>query len=205
MNTWIRRSFGAEGLTQHPVGPYLPKIQERFGGTVILCIDISGSMCGTRLTKAVEGGHRFVRDALRAHYHVGIVLWHHDIGDTLPPTRDERKLTAFLDGATCSGGNDITPTLRACHKWLRERPVTTDRVVVIFGDGDLGDRTRAIESAAVLRADNIRILTVGLGDQAARALDEISTETKDTPHTATPETITSSIALMAKGLGRRSR
>jgi hypothetical protein len=48
MPTWIRRQFTAAGLTQIPVGPHLGSSQGRYGGTVMLCIDVSGSMNGQR-------------------------------------------------------------------------------------------------------------------------------------------------------------
>ena len=51
MATWIRRPFDAPGLTQIPPGPHVRAVQGRFGGTVMLCIDVSGSMSGHRLSK----------------------------------------------------------------------------------------------------------------------------------------------------------
>ena len=55
MPGWIRRSFTAAGLTQIPPGPHLGALQGRFGGTVMLCIDVSGSMDGMPIMEAVRG------------------------------------------------------------------------------------------------------------------------------------------------------
>ena len=77
-----------------------------------------------------------------------------------------------------------------------------DRVLAIFGDGDLGNRQAAETKAAELIADDIRILTCGLGDGSAQELASISTE-KAAPRTATSETLADSIASMAQGLIRK--
>jgi hypothetical protein len=79
-----------------------------------------------------------------------------------------------------------------------------DRVVAIFGDGDLGDRESAITASAKLVADNIRILTSGLGDASAVELAAISTET-DTPRAASASTVAESIAGLVTGLSRGRR
>ncbi|HEY6793022.1 MAG TPA: hypothetical protein VI365_37510, partial [Trebonia sp.] len=64
MASWIRRSFTSPGLTQIPPGPHLGKLQGKYGGgTVMLCIDVSGSMDGRPLTEAVRGARTFVVEA----------------------------------------------------------------------------------------------------------------------------------------------
>ncbi|MCX4090758.1 vWA domain-containing protein [Nocardia sp. alder85J] len=203
MNTWIRRDFDSAGLTHYPVGPYLAAIQRRFGGVVLLCIDVSGSMSGKPLASAVRGAKTFAEEAVAAYYEVGVTLWHHAIAASIAPTRDLAPVFGLLDAAAASGGNEINPTLDAAHDLLRARDPRLDRVVVIFGDGDLGGkREQALAKAAAMRADDIRIITVGLGDAAARALDEISTESHDRPRTATADTIDTEIAGAAGGLRR---
>ena len=202
MNTWIRRNFESAGLTQYPVGPHLDSIQRRFGGVVLLCIDVSGSMSGRPLMNAVRGAKKFAEEAVEAQYEVGVTLWHHSIADTIAPTRVLAPVYKFLERAASSGGTDINDALDAAHNLLRERDRRIDRVVAIFGDGDLGNRERAVAKAGVMRAEDIRILTLGLGDAAAHALDEISTETTDRPRTATATTIDTEIAGLAGGLRR---
>lgn len=203
MNTWIRRTYGSPGLTQYPVGPYLGKIQQRYGGVVILCIDVSGSMSGSPLAGAVKGAKKFAEEAILANYEVGVTLWNHSIAASIEPKRELAPVIRFLGGATSCGGTDINDALRAAHDLLRGRSAEIDRVVAIFGDGDLGDRHRAIAQAAAMRADDIRILTLGLGRESARALEEISTESNEQPRTATASTIAAEIAGLANGLRRR--
>ncbi|MEV6555204.1 vWA domain-containing protein [Nocardia sp. NPDC051756] len=190
-------------MTQYPVGPYLGKIQAGFGGVVILCIDVSGSMSGSPLESAVQGAKKFAEEAILAHYEVGVTLWNHSIAASIEPKRELSPVIRFLGGATSCGGTDINDALQAAHDLLRGRSAEIDRVVAIFGDGDLGDRDRAIVKAAAMRADDIRILTLGLGRESARALEEISTEVNEQPRTATVNTIAAEIAHLANGLRRR--
>ena len=48
VSDWIRRSFDAVGVTQYKPGKHLAALQEPHLGKVILCIDVSSSMSGTR-------------------------------------------------------------------------------------------------------------------------------------------------------------
>jgi uncharacterized protein with von Willebrand factor type A (vWA) domain len=175
MATWIRRSFTSPGLTQIPPGPHLGALQERFGGTVMLCIDVSGSMTGTPLAEAVRGARQFVTEAVAAHYKVGVILWDTSVAALAEPTSDGLAATAMLDGARIYGGTDLLPALVRCHRVLDG--FTGDRVVAVFGDGDLGPtREVVLDTVAQMKAENIRFVTRGLGSYAAHEFGEISDE-----------------------------
>jgi Mg-chelatase subunit ChlD len=204
MATWTRRSFDAPGLTQYPVGRHLESVQARFGGSVVLCLDVSGSMSGSPLAQAVHGCRRFVEEAMRDAYEVAVLFWDHDVVGYTPLTRDRAEPDAFLRTAVIRGGTNIVPALHQAHALLADR--RGDRVVAIFGDGDLGDAAGARAKADLMRAEHIRILTCGLGLASAESLDTISTETGGAgPRTADPNDIADSIAGMATGLRRAGR
>lgn len=196
MPNWTRSEFTAVGMTQYPVGPHLRELQNQFSGIVYLCIDVSGSMGGTPLEKAVAGGLAFVAEAFEAHYEVGIVLWDHRIAAQIDHTTDRAEVESFVRSATIAGGTDIVPTLEFLDEKIGD--LTGDRVAAIFGDGDLGNRDRALQKAAELRAKGVRIISCGLGDGAASALDEISSEGREQPRAAgTVDEIEETIANMA--------
>jgi Mg-chelatase subunit ChlD len=190
--------FDGPGLTQYPTGPHLASIQGSVGGSVILALDVSGSMYGGPLEQAVRGCRRFIDEALDAHYDVGLVLWHHAIAATSPLTNSSKPLQSLLARATAGGGNDIVPTLQHALAALDGR--SGDLVVAIFGDGDLGNPARAKEESAKLVARNIRIMTCGLGEASARQLDEISTEERDEARVATEANLPDVLGSMAAGL-----
>lgn len=201
MATWIRRSFSAPGLTQIPPGPHLRAVQERFGGTVMLCIDVSGSMSGTPLIEAVRGARQFVADAIAAQYKIGVILWDTGVAALANPTPDGRAATAVLDGAHICGGTNLLPALVQCHQVLDG--FTGDRVVAIFGDGDLGpDRAIVLDRVARMKGENIRFVTRGLGQDAAHEFGEISDEEPSTAAIDDVTDLADGIAGMATSLKR---
>lgn len=199
---WIRKSFSSNGVTEYPVGPNFEKLRARFRGAVVLALDVSGSMAGDSIVKAVSGSRRFIDEAVAGGYWVGAILWHHGVEDHVAPAVDPSDAHRLLKRAVAAGGNDAVPFLSLAHRQLMAVDAG-DRVVAIFGDGDLGDRHRAEVKAAELVRDNIRILTCGLGEGSARELATISTEAAVT-RVATSDTLADTIAAMAKGLTRRT-
>jgi Mg-chelatase subunit ChlD len=173
--SWIRRAFSAPGLTQIPPGPHLSSLQGRFGGTVMLCIDVSGSMDGTPILEAVRGARQFVAEAVAAHYKVGVMLWNDQVEDVCEPTSDGRAALALLAPVTSAQGeNDLFVALNHCHQILDR--FSGDRVVALFGDGDLTPKTQVLVKVTQMKAENIRFVTRGLGPYAAREFGEISDE-----------------------------
>lgn len=208
MATWIRRPFGAAGLTQIPPGPHLAALQARFGGTVMLCIDVSGSMDGAPILAAVQGAREFVHEAVTAYYQVGVMLWNTHVVALAEPTADGEaamRILAPVDHA--GGGNDLIGPLERCHQVLDR--FTGDRVVALFGDGDLTPKGRVLAKVAEMKSQNIRFVTRGLGPTAAREFGEISSEEAATAAVSRVEDLAAGIAGMAASLkagpGRAAR
>lgn len=204
MPTWIRRQFTAAGLTQIPAGPHLGSLQGRYGGTVMLCIDVSGSMNGQPIREAVRGAREFVNEAVAAHYNVGVMLWNTQVVALSEPTPDgdaARKLLAPVNGAY--GGNDLIGPLHRCHQILDR--FTGDRVVALFGDGDLTPKDLVLPKVAQMKSENIRFVTRGLGWMAAQEFGEISDEAAASAAVNRVEDLAAGIAGMAASLKRGSR
>lgn len=209
MATWTKKNFESVGVTEHPAGEGLDALQRLFSGAVVLALDVSGSMeihdAGPdhdvqRLAQAVQGCCAFVTEAVDAHYAVGVILWNHDVMGSVPPASDPQAALTLLAGAVTNGGNDAVPFLELAHRMLL-RTGSSDMVVAIFGDGDLGDPGAASTKAHELADDGIRILTCGLGEHSAETLAAISTEAS-APRVAASDSIAESIASMARGLKR---
>lgn len=194
---WTLKSFTSNGVTGCPFGPNLQRLRSRFGGAVVLALDVIGPMREDRLAKAVNGCKRLIDEDVEAGYQVGVVPWHYDVeGSTLPQSRSVAA-HSLPWSARDSGGNDVVPCLNLAHGQLMAVDVG-DRVVAIFGDGDLGNRFAIQAQAAGVVAYSIRILTRGLGEGSAQELASISTGTSS-PRTATSEDLADSIASMAQG------
>lgn len=210
MTDWVRRSYSGVGLTQMPPGRHLSALQEHFLGQVILCIDVSSSMSIregglTRLERAVAGAERFIAEAVQNHYRVGLILWNEGVSRSIPIDTSGAHALRALQAARPGGGNNIVPTLR-----LGARELTSlqgDRVLAVFGDGDLGDEAGAVAGAREASALGIRIIVRGLGEFATAQLNKIATDPDSTAAAPVVDAhgIEGAIASMARGLrGSRS-
>jgi hypothetical protein len=203
VNTWIRRSFTGAGLTQSPPGPYFGALRASLSGTVVLCVDVSGSMYGEPLQQAIAGGTRFLTEAHQAGYHAGLILWNHVVDMYVPQDAPHHEVVEALRTARATGGNDLVPTLRLCREILADRK--GDRVVCVFGDGDVGEPRAAQRLARELCAMGIRIVVRGLGRGAQQALSALVCPGQDDGAQLIEDVagIESGIASMASGLVRR--
>lgn len=201
MATWIRKAYTSPGLTQIPHGPHIAQLQGRFGGAVMLMIDVSGSMNGQPILAAVQGAMEFVREAVDAHYHVGVMLWNTQVTALAMPTRDGQEALDLLRPVNSAyGGNALDGPLYETHRILGG--FRGDRVVALFGDGDLTPKHRVLEKVADMKADNIRFITRGLGAVAAREFATITDEAPEAVQVNAVEGLATGIASMAAGLKR---
>jgi uncharacterized protein with von Willebrand factor type A (vWA) domain len=205
---WIRRNYDGIGPTQYPAGPHLAAVQEPYLGKVLLCIDISGSMYaqekgGRRFELAAAGARRFVAEAIEANYQVGLILWNHDVHCNVTLSRDPEQLLVVLDQTRPCGCTDITPALRLGTEQLGG--LTGDRVLAIFGDGDIGPVDVALAAARDAKARGIRIVVRGLGTHAATQLSRIATDADDDPLIPASDAIEAGLASMARYLTIRRK
>jgi len=201
MSSWVRSNFDAIGLTQSPPGKYLEVLQRQYGGTVLLCIDVSGSMSGEPLRQAIKGGEQFLREAVDAHYKCGLVLWNHQVERYVAPDTRHSKVLGVLRNAESTGGNDLVPTLLVAKKLFQ--PPRDDRVLCIFGDGDIGSQPTVVPLARELCAMGVRIVVRGLGPGATADLERLLCPGAAEPDSQVIEdvnSIGSGIASMAAGL-----
>lgn len=202
-SSWFRQRFDAVGLTQSPPGPHLRRLQEKHGlagGTVLLCIDVSGSMAGRRLELAKQGGEQFLHEAVTARYEAGLVLWHGGVHRYVKPEPSGASALAALRRAHSLGGTNVIPCLRLAKRLFA--PMGGDRVLCLFSDGEFGHRAQARQLARELCEMGVRIIVRGLGTHAADALDELACPGRPDTHQVIrhEEAIGTGIASMAANL-----
>ncbi len=207
MSLWIRKNFDGIGLTQSPPGKYLEVLQQQFGGTVLLCIDVSGSMDGEPLQQAIVGGEQFLNEAADAYYQCGLALWNNRVVSYVAPDSSLKNAIRTLRLAESSGGTNVVPALIVAKKLFA--PMGGDRVLCVFGDGD-GCGPKAVRLARELCAMGVRIVVRGLGPGATAALSKLlcpGASAEDSQVIEDVEDIGSGIASMAARLTgiRRSR
>ena len=167
----------------------------------MLMIDVSGSMDGQPILEAISGALAFVREAVEARYHVGVMLWNTGITVLAEPTLDGADALAVLSPVNrASGGNALDGPLSRCHAILGG--FTGDRVVALFGDGDLTPKAQVLAKVAEMKRDNIRFVTRGLGAYAAREFAEITDEDPTSVAVEAVQDLAQGIASMAVSLKR---
>lgn len=201
MSLWVRNNFDGIGLTQSPPGRYLEVMQQQYGGTVLLCIDVSGSMRGEPLRQAILGGEQFLNEAVDAHYKCGLVLWSHVVSRYVTPDTPLEEVLDALRSARSSGGNHLVPTLLVAKELFT--PLHGDRVLCVFGDGDVGSSPKVVPLARELCVMGVRIVVRGLGAGATAALSVLLCSGSSEENSQVIEdvqSIGSGIASMAAGL-----
>ena len=171
MADWIRRSFTSAGLTQIPPGPHLRALQDRFGGTVMLCIDVSGSMDGRPILEAVRGAREFVargrRGALQGRASCSgtpdVVALAEPTAEgkaamaTARPDEERRRRHQPAPPARALPSDPGPVQGRATIGWSRSSATATS-----------APRELVLAKVAQMKAENIRFVTRGLGAVAAR-------------------------------------
>jgi hypothetical protein len=95
MAGWTKKRFQAEPVTESRPGRNLAKLQASLSGVVILALDVSGSMYGSRLEQARKGCHQFVKEAVGDGYSTGEILWHHGIDSVSLPEHSRKRRWHF--------------------------------------------------------------------------------------------------------------
>jgi hypothetical protein len=118
------------------------------------------------------------------------------------PTADGKAALALLGPVSrAAGGNDLLVTLIHCHQILDR--FTGDRVVALFGDGDLTPKAAVLVKVAQMKGENIRFVTRGLGSYAAQEFGEISDEESASATIGDVADLAEGIADMAASLKHR--
>ncbi|MBN1882397.1 MAG: VWA domain-containing protein [Deltaproteobacteria bacterium] len=171
--TVLEEDTPAENLELVPTDPVRDPL------TVVLAIDISGSMAGTPLARAKEAAEVFV-ELLEPQDTVGLVTFDHNVYVNVPLTDDHDEVIDVIRSLEYKGDTALYQAVIDSSKLLLD--VTEGRrVVVVLTDGrnDKANST-ATEMDAVTAANEARamVITVGLGNQInTTVLDGIASET----------------------------
>jgi Ca-activated chloride channel family protein len=134
-------------------------------GSVVLCVDTSGSMTATdveptRADAAVAALRAFV-NAAPAGTAVGIVSFATGAQVLLPPTRDRDQIRAAVDDIPApNGATAIGDALIAAERVL---PKSGHRVVVLITDGENNYGADPMAAAHDLAKNYIPLYTIGIG------------------------------------------
>lgn len=187
---WRRRIpiwLFAAGLVVLSVGAARPQATVPVpsnAATILLAIDVSGSMCSTdvapnRLTVAQEAAREFIR-AQEEGARIGLVTFSGTAGLLVEPTSDKKVLLAALDTLRTSRGTaiglailasvdaiaEINPDVAPTGVEVPATGPTTDYqpdTIVVLTDGRNTQGVQPETAAAEAAARRLRVYTIGFG------------------------------------------
>src|SRR2546430_4409251 len=146
-------------------------VAETRGLSVVLAVDISRSMLAedatpNRLRRALREARRLVQDLDGDR--VGLIAFAGSSYIMSPLSIDGSALTLYLDALdpdmASQGGTGLAPALRQGGELLQASSELTDRVLVVFTDGEAHDSLPPITAQAQrLKAAGIRLILVAEG------------------------------------------
>lgn len=147
--------------------------------TVMLTLDISGSMVATdvtptRLAAAETAARQFVR-ALPSGVQLGLVAFSTNANVLVAPTTDRATVIAAINGLKPGGGTATAAAIDLSVKAIEAVPVAKNNkkapgAIVLMsdgtptiGEGDLSPTAAAITAAQAARQDGIKVNTIAFG------------------------------------------
>jgi len=180
-------------------GPAASVPVSRASGTVILAMDVSGSMAATdvapsRLAAAKKAALSFI-NAQPGSVDIGVVAFHQGGLEAALPTADHATVSAAVRRLTVGGGTSLADAILASLSAITRRTVTVGRdgsapaigywpsaTIVLFSDGQdeggaasggtgTGAAAGAAAAAAVAQKAGVHIDTVGVGTTGGTTVD----------------------------------
>lgn len=159
---WI---FGVLLVVLAVSGPHVRAMVPSLGGSVVLCVDTSGSMnaqdvAPTRAQAALAAMRAFISQA-PPQTAIGIISFASDAQVLAQPTRDRDQIETALDAVPApNGATAIGDALALAQRIL---PATGSRAVVLITDGESNAGGDPMQAARSLGAAHIALYTIGIG------------------------------------------
>ena len=167
-------------------------------GSLLLLIDVSGSMDGTKLRSAKRAAVETIRKALKNKTEIAVLAFEGDcanpLNNSIGFTRNENQLVAFVNGLDAQGGTPLATALEATNRFMQQHKSAASRTQMILlladGDDDCGGLNQVLSR---LKKNNLlyRHETVGLevSGAAQRQLENIATQSGGKYHSATSQNL----------------
>jgi len=171
-----------------------PRPSQGPSGSMILLIDVSGSMNGAKLASAKQAAIDAIRKAIRSKTEIAVLAFEgdcaHPLDSSVGFTRNERQLVAFVNGLEAQGGTPLATALEATNRFMKQHKSATSGTQMILlladGDDDCGGLDAVLQK---LKRNNLlyRHETIGLevSGEARRQLQNIATQSGGNYHSAT--------------------
>jgi VWFA-related protein len=169
------------------------------GLSVIIVIDVSGSMEGEPLARAKQAATEFAGQ-LGPNDEAAVVAFNQQVTPVIGLTNDRQRLTDAIAGLQAGGGTALYEAAQT-SAYLANAATSPRRAVVLLTDGENdapGSQATADNSLAVARDSGLPIFTVGFGAAPdATYLQALSGATQGQYRPATVGTVSSVYADLA--------
>ena len=156
-----------------------PVVDSQVALSVVLAVDVSGSMSGQPLSSAQEAATDFVR-GLSPQDSVSILTFGDSVNDVLEPTTDKDAVAGALAKLGAGGNTALYEATSQAIASASGSP-SARRVVILLSDGvDYGGKSNISrdDSLAQAKAAGVPVYTIGLGSEIDRNyLSDLATVT----------------------------
>lgn len=164
-------AFGMGNYRDTPIEAALPVDMDLRGkkvipnGALILVIDRSGSMAGTKMAHAKAAARAAVR-ALSPTDYIGVVAFDGQPSWLLPPTlaRDRHAIRRRIASLGAGGGTDILAALQQAHEGIAPLKAALKHIVLL-SDGQASHTQGFDKLMEVIGRDKVTVSTIGLGER----------------------------------------
>jgi Ca-activated chloride channel homolog len=165
--------FGLGGLLLGLAGPVLNLEVARNNSSVMLVIDVSGSMAATDVQPtrldAARSAARTLIEKLPANTKIGLISFNGSATVNAPLSDDRQSVAAALDGLQPGGSTAIGDALSLAVSQLAPGPAPASgarrqpAMIVLLTDGASNRGVDPLTAANQARAAGIQVMTVGIG------------------------------------------
>jgi molecular chaperone DnaK len=147
--------------------------------SVLIAVDLSGSMSGKPLQEAQKAARKFVGEIDLTHASIGLIGFADTVKITQSLSQNARKLykgidewTNWMDVGTVGWGNDAEPFTEALFILKK---VEDPRFVIVLTDGQWSYQDKAIMQAKLCHKSELEIIAIGFGQADKDFLKAIAT------------------------------
>jgi tight adherence protein B len=160
----IRVTENGSGVLNPTLTPASRASKKAFG--VVLLLDTSFSMAGEPIESALSAAQTFVAQRNR-NEQLGAIDFNHKEEVVLPLTTSSHEISgAFASLPRLHGGTHIYDAVARAEAMLKAAHISSGSIVVLSDGADTGSKTTRAQVVRSALANNTRIYTIGLRDEA---------------------------------------
>lgn len=145
-----------------------PAPKEDVPVSVCLCIDVSGSMAGSKMDEIKSAAKKFISNRDFVEDHLAIVVFSSSANMLVPFSQDAEKLRNNVDSLLPYGGTNFEAALQSSQSTFETLPEGAPKpaAILLFTDGanSTGNPREAARIASALRKKGTRIIAVATED-----------------------------------------